>query len=102
MAEPKPKLNRQQRRTRQRQVIKQVLDGPPRTPVCGQAKAAARARARAANPQEPQMPKKGSMGEKSLARERKAATGKPYAVCLAEVRAEWAAERGDQTGQAEP
>ncbi|MCX5239817.1 hypothetical protein OG824_31910 [Streptomyces prunicolor] len=102
MAEPKPKLNRQQRRTRQRQVIKQVLDGPPRTPVCGQAKAAARARARAANRQEPQMPKKGGTQEKALVRERRAATGKPYGACLAEVRAEWAAQRGDQTVQAEP
>lgn len=91
MTEPKPKLNRRERRVRQRQVIKQLLDGPPRDPVCGQARAAARARARAANPKEPKMPKKGSTQEKKAARERQAATGKPYTVCLAEVRTEWAA-----------
>lgn len=39
------------------------------------------------------MPKKGSTQEKKAARERQAATGKPYALCLAEIRTEWAAAR---------
>lgn len=69
MTEPKRQLNRRERRDRQRQIIKQLLDGPPRERVCGQAKAAARARARAANPQEPTMPKKGNTQEKKAAQE---------------------------------
>lgn len=92
MPEPQPPLNRKQRRERQRQAVTYLLDGPPKTPVCGQAKAAARNRARAATGQEPKMPKHNA---KELARERQAATGKPYTACLAEVRAEHAAaERG--------
>ncbi|MFC8676690.1 hypothetical protein ACFUEN_28895 [Streptomyces griseorubiginosus] len=86
-------MGRRERRARQRQAIKQLLDGPPRKPVCGQAKAAARARERADT--EPRMPKN-SAEEKRLARERQAATGKPYAVCLAEVRAEYAARQPQQ------
>ncbi|MFI5880811.1 hypothetical protein [Streptomyces sp. NPDC051554] len=101
MTEPKPRLNRRQRRDRQRQAIKQLLDGPPREPVCGQAKAAARARARAANPQEPKMPKKGNTQEKKAARERQAATGRPYGTCLAEVRTERAAAQ-DQARRQQP
>jgi hypothetical protein len=41
------RLNREQRRAKQRALTAYVLDGPKRAPVCGQAKAAARRRARA-------------------------------------------------------
>ncbi|MET7746190.1 hypothetical protein [Streptomyces sp. NPDC005385] len=84
----KPRLNRRERRERKRAVIKQLLDGPPRPPVCGQAKAAARKRqANAQSSKEPKVPKKGNTKEKKAARELQAATGQPYCVCLAEVRA---------------
>ncbi|MER5694941.1 hypothetical protein ACWDBO_31525 [Streptomyces mirabilis] len=39
---------------------------------------------------------KGNAKEKRLARERMAATGKPYTACLAEIRAEWAAQQATQ------
>ncbi|MCX5285675.1 hypothetical protein [Streptomyces sp. NBC_00198] len=76
--------NRQQRRDRQKALIKHLLDGPPRRPVCGQAKAAARART--AGPAQPKTPK-GDPSVKARARELQASTGQPYGVCLAEVRA---------------
>ncbi len=41
------------------------------------------------------MPKSGGK-EKRLARERQAATGKPYTVCLAEIRAEYEAQKTEQ------
>jgi hypothetical protein len=41
------RLNREQRRAKQRALTSYVLDGPKPEPVCGQAKAAARRRARA-------------------------------------------------------
>ncbi|MET7944357.1 hypothetical protein [Streptomyces sp. NPDC005302] len=90
-AEQKPRLNREKRRARKRAVIKQLLDGPPKKPVCGQAKAAARART-SGNAQ----PKtsKGDRSLKARARELQASTGQPYGVCLAEVRSLEAARRG--------
>ena len=39
---------------------------------------------------------KANAKEKRLARERQAATGKPYTVCLAEIRAEYAAKQETQ------
>ncbi|MFI1535560.1 hypothetical protein [Streptomyces anandii] len=81
----RPKLNRTQRREQKRQVIRRLLDGPARQPVCGQAKAAARARAKAASRTEPRLPK-GDRGVKAAARELQAATGRPYTECLIEVR----------------
>lgn len=99
MPEPKPQLNRRKRRDRQRQFVKHMLDGPPRKAVCGQAKAAARARVRGAVQREPKLPK----GEaQALARERQESTGRPYAVCLAEVRAEHSAGHGEQPEHEEP
>ncbi|MEU6513636.1 hypothetical protein [Streptomyces sp. NPDC046978] len=86
------RLNRRQRRARQAQFVKRTLDGPPREPVCGQAKAATRARARAEVKTTPHVPK-GDKAAKRAARELQAATGQPYTVCLAEVRAERAATR---------
>ncbi|MEV6737892.1 hypothetical protein AB0N14_13555 [Streptomyces sp. NPDC051104] len=41
------------------------------------------------------MPKSGGK-EKRLARERQAATGKPYTVCLAEIRAEYESQKAEQ------
>lgn len=41
--------NRRDRRARRKALTAYVLDGPPKQPVCGQAKAAARRRAREAN-----------------------------------------------------
>lgn len=87
-AEPPKGLNRAQRRERQRQVIKYVLDGPRREPVCGQAKAGRRTRARATGDSGPRL-SKGNTELKALAWQLKRTTGRPYAVCLAEVRA-WA------------
>ncbi|WP_369043490.1 hypothetical protein [Streptomyces sp. Midd1] len=52
--------------------------------MCGQAKAAARARA--ASTGSPKPPK-GDPSIKARARELQASTGQPYCVCLAEVRA---------------
>ncbi|MFJ8006090.1 hypothetical protein [Streptomyces fagopyri] len=93
MPDPQPpRRNRAERRQLKTTLIKRLLDGPPREPVCGQAKAAARARARANTPssEEPKM-SKGNTKQKKLARELQASTGQPYTVCLAEVRAEHAA-----------
>jgi hypothetical protein len=99
MPEPKPQVNRRKRRDRQRQFVKHMLDGPPRKAACGQAKAGARARARAAVPQEPKLPK----GEaQALARRRQESTGRPYAVCLAEVRAEHSAGHGEPSESEKP
>ncbi|MFE5140327.1 hypothetical protein ACFRDV_22065 [Streptomyces fagopyri] len=79
-------------------MIKHLLDGPTREPACGQAKAAARARARSSSPntEEPKVPK-GNTKVKKLARELQASTGQPYTVCLAEVRAEHAARTASPT-----
>ncbi|MFJ6085157.1 hypothetical protein ACIQI8_27490 [Streptomyces sp. NPDC092369] len=90
-------MGRRQRRARQRQVVKQLLDGPPKDRVCGQAKAAARARARTTGPQAPKLPKSEAQ---QLARQRQAATGRPYTVCLAEVRAEHAGRDNGADGGA--
>jgi len=40
---------------------------------------------------------KGNNKEKKLARERQAATGKPYTACLAEIRAEYAAQKAAES-----
>lgn len=40
------------------------------------------------------MPRNGNSKEKRLARERQAATGKPYTECLREIRAEYAEQPG--------
>lgn len=82
--EQPPRLNRKRRRERKRAVIKQILDGPPKAPVCGQAKAVSRARSAETNGP---MPPKGDPSIKARARELQASTGQPYGVCLAEVRA---------------
>ncbi|MEW2164409.1 hypothetical protein AB0912_15655 [Streptomyces sp. NPDC007084] len=81
--QPRRRLNRAERRHRKREFIKQFLDGPPKPLICGQAKAAARARS--ANAAAPGAPK-GDPSVKAQARELQAATGQPYGVCLAEVR----------------
>ncbi|MFE7930737.1 hypothetical protein ACFU6S_18740 [Streptomyces sp. NPDC057456] len=83
MSAPEP-VGRAQRRELRRVTITYLLDGPPRAPQCGQAKAAARARAaQAAKPRPP----KDSQVLKALARELQARTGRKYSACLAEVRA---------------
>ncbi|MFJ6540514.1 hypothetical protein ACIQMP_07700 [Streptomyces sp. NPDC091385] len=78
-------MNRRERRDRQKELLRHLLDGPRRAPQCGQAKAAARARVKAV--QEPRPPKNDPV-VKAAARELQERTGQPYAVCLAEVRAE--------------
>lgn len=40
---------------------------------------------------------RGNSKEKRLARQRQAATGKPYTECLREIRAEYAAQQATQT-----
>ncbi|MFJ8798517.1 hypothetical protein [Streptomyces sp. NPDC102487] len=92
-ADQKPHLNRQKRRARKRAVIRQILDGPPKKPVCGQAKAAARARS-ASTPGLKLA--KGDPSLKARARELQASTGQPYGVCLAEVRSLEAARRSEE------
>ncbi|MGW0795917.1 hypothetical protein [Streptomyces sp. NPDC002692] len=95
MPDPQPpRRNRAARRDRQRLMIKHLLDGPPREPACGQAKAAARARASSSGGAK--VPK-GDRTLKARARELQAETGQPYTVCLAEVRAEHAARTAGPT-----
>ncbi|MBK3624921.1 hypothetical protein JHN59_08675 [Streptomyces sp. MBT49] len=73
-------VGRARRRELRRATITYLLDGPPKPPQCGQAKAAARARA--AHPRPP----KDNRVLKALARELQERTGQKYSVCLAEVR----------------
>lgn len=42
---------------------------------------------------------KANAKEKRLARERQAATGKPYTVCLAEIRAEYEAQKAAEAAE---
>ncbi|MER7968092.1 hypothetical protein ABTX35_03595 [Streptomyces sp. NPDC096080] len=93
-----PKFGRAERRRRKREVVKRLLDGPVKEPVCGQRKAAARQKERATRAQQEGTVPKNNAKVKRLARERQAATGRPYTECLAEIRAEHAAARaaGDQ------
>ncbi|MER8030722.1 hypothetical protein ABTZ78_17385 [Streptomyces bauhiniae] len=82
-----PKLNRRQRRDQQREIIRHLLDGPRRVQQCGQAKAAARTRAKAGSGKRPP---KNDPAVKAAAHALQEATGQPYHVCLAEARAEQA------------
>jgi hypothetical protein len=94
-------MGRARRRQQRRQTVRYLLDGAPREAVCGQAKAAARARAARTAPA-PEGPPKGDRSVKEAARQLQAATGRPYGDCLAQIRAERAAPHQRDSEGGEP